>query len=110
MGGGVTGPRPQPSRPAAAVAQTKHIAPRRRIVYRVMGMLAAARSLVEAPQAKISWPTALVASLAGPWLLSLAFPFANLGLFAFIALVPLFFLWSKASWKEAFFWGWLAGT
>ena len=65
---------------------------------------------MEAPQAGVSWPAALVASLAAPWLFSLAFPSANLGLFAFIALVPLFLLWSKASWKEAFLWGWLAGT
>jgi len=75
-----------------------------------MGISAAARSLVETPQAKVSWLVALVASLAGPWLLSLAFPSASLELFAFIALVPLFLLWSKASWKEAFFWGWLSGT
>lgn len=75
-----------------------------------MGLSAFVDSLVEKPQARVSWPVALGASLVGPWLLSLAFPSANLGVFALIALVPLFLLWSKASWKEAFFWGWLAGT
>jgi apolipoprotein N-acyltransferase len=75
-----------------------------------MGLSAAVRSLVEAPRAEVTWPTALVASLAGPALLSLGFPSANWGLFGFIALVPLFLLWSKASWKQALWWGWFAGT
>ncbi len=48
--------------------------------------------------------------MLGPLLLSLAFPKLDWGIFAFIALVPLFLLWSKSSWKEAFAWGLLAGV
>ena len=43
-------------------------------------------------------------------MLGLAFPFADAGIVSFIALVPLFLLWSKSSWKQALCWGWLSGV
>jgi len=51
----------------------------------------------------------LACTVAGPALLSLAFPPFDVGPIALIALVPLFLLWSKLTWKQAFWWGWLAG-
>ncbi|MDQ6824473.1 MAG: apolipoprotein N-acyltransferase [Candidatus Eremiobacteraeota bacterium] len=56
------------------------------------------------------WRYALPASLLSPLLLSLAYPKTNVAWFAFFALVPLFLLWARASWKQALFCGWLAGT
>src|SRR5579872_9112 len=56
------------------------------------------------------WRFALPAALVCPWLLSLAFPKSNVAWLALIALAPLFLLWSRASWKQAFWSGWLAGT
>jgi len=48
-------------------------------------------------------------SVAGPVFLSLAFPPLDIGPIALIALVPLFILWSKQSWKQALLSGWVAG-
>lgn len=56
------------------------------------------------------WRYALPASVLCPLLLSLAFPKTNFGWLAFIAFVPLFLVWAKASWKQAFWSGWLSGT
>src|ERR1700694_5942962 len=56
------------------------------------------------------WRYALPASLLSPLLLSLAYPKTNVAWFAFFALVPLFLLWARASWKQALLCGWLAGT
>ncbi|MDQ6767186.1 MAG: apolipoprotein N-acyltransferase [Candidatus Eremiobacteraeota bacterium] len=76
-----------------------------------MAAVTARRSFVDTqPRPQLLWPVALAASLAGPLLLSLAFPMINFGLVSLIALVPLFLVWSKASWKQALWWGWLAGT
>jgi apolipoprotein N-acyltransferase len=57
-----------------------------------------------------SWSVTFALSLAGPALLSLAFPPFNLGAVALVALVPWFVLWSRLSWTQAFWWGWFAGT
>lgn len=48
--------------------------------------------------------------MLSPLALALAFPKTYLTWLAFIALAPLFWLWSKASWKQAWWSGWLAGT
>lgn len=69
----------------------------------------AARGIAEERALAVSWPVSLAASLAGPLLLGLAFPLVNAGLLAFIALVPLFLVWAKSSWKQALWFGWLAG-
>ncbi|HEY7980081.1 MAG TPA: apolipoprotein N-acyltransferase [Candidatus Eremiobacteraceae bacterium] len=45
-----------------------------------------------------------------PVALALAFPKTNWWLLSFVSLAPLFWLWSNASWKSAFWWGWLSGT
>lgn len=58
----------------------------------------------------IRWPQALGASVLGPFLFSCAFPKFDAGVLAFIALVPLFLLWAKSSWKQAFWLGLLAGV
>lgn len=58
----------------------------------------------------VAWPLALAASLAGPIVLMCAFPTLDVGIVSFIALVPWFLLWSKASWKQALWWGWFAGA
>src|SRR5579864_1004372 len=109
-GGGSTGPRPQLKMKATA-ANTKHIAPQRRTVYLIMGT-AMARVSREVPraQAAVEWPLALAATIVSPLLLTFAFPNFDVGVLAFIAVAPLFLLWSKSSWKQAFWWGWLAGT
>ena len=49
-----------------------------------------------------------LSALAG-LLLAFSFPSWNLPYFAFIALIPLFFVSKQASPKQSFFWGWLAG-
>ena len=74
-----------------------------------MGVLAA-RGVTEDRTPGLSWPLALGASLVGPILLGLAFPTADAGIVSFIALVPLFLVWSQASWKQALGWGWFAGA
>jgi apolipoprotein N-acyltransferase len=58
----------------------------------------------------VTWPRALGASLLGPVALYLAFPKIDWGILAFIALVPLFLLWSKSSWKQALWWGLFSGV
>jgi apolipoprotein N-acyltransferase len=110
-GGGSTGPRPHPDAAKTATPDTKHIAAAHRSILLDMS-LASVRTLQPdvVTEPGPPWPVALAASLAGPGLLSLAFPKVNLGIFAFIALVPLFLLWSKSSWKQAFWWGLLAGV
>jgi apolipoprotein N-acyltransferase len=109
-GGGSTGPRPQLEHARAARPETKHIAGARRSMRLGMSAVSAPAIRPDPSRKPASrWPIALAASLAGPFLLSLAFPRLNLGVFAFIALVPLFLLWSKSSWKHAFWWGLLAG-
>ena len=45
-----------------------------------------------------------------PLALSMAFPKFDVGALALVALVPLFWSWSKASWRTAFLDGWLSGT
>ncbi len=42
--------------------------------------------------------------------LALAFPKTDWWPLSFVSLAPLFWLWSNASWKSAFWWGWLSGT
>ena len=42
--------------------------------------------------------------------MALAFPKTSISWLAFIALVPLFLVWARASWKQALLSGWLAGT
>ena len=49
-------------------------------------------------------------AVVSPLVLSLAFPKLDAGPLALVALAPLFWSWSKSSWKRAFFDGWLAGT
>src|SRR5579872_3468527 len=56
------------------------------------------------------WRYALPLCIASPFALSLAFPKTSIAWLAFIALVPLFLLWAKASWKQALLSGWLAGA
>ncbi|MBC5823857.1 MAG: apolipoprotein N-acyltransferase [Candidatus Eremiobacteraeota bacterium] len=51
----------------------------------------------------------LLLSVACPLALALSFPKANLSVFAFVGLAPLFWSWSRASWRAAFWWGWLCG-
>ncbi len=58
--------------------------------------------------ARVVYP--FVLSVVGPALFSLAFPPFDLGPIALVALVPLFVLWTSQSWKQAFWWGWFAGT
>jgi len=58
---------------------------------------------------KISFYTKAALAIACPLAIVLAFPKANLTLLAFAALVPLFWLWSRSSWKSALWWGWLSG-
>lgn len=110
-GGGSTGPRPHPEVAKAATMDTKHNATARRIVRMEMSAVSApaVRYLI-ASQPTVRWPQALGASVLGPLLLSLAFPKLDWGIFAFIALIPLFLLWSKSSWKQAFVWGLVAGV
>jgi len=55
-----------------------------------------------------AWLSAVL-TIACALLTSLAFPKTNLWFFAFVGLAPLFWLWSKSSWKSAFWWGLLAG-
>lgn len=108
-GGGSTGPLPHPvtsDMPAA----TKHSA----VVWRRKESkmeTVAASGLREVPVVQ-STPArnALAALFVSAVLLALAFPPFNMGIVSFIALVPLFLFWSKASWKHAFWWGWLAGS
>ncbi|MBV8262600.1 MAG: apolipoprotein N-acyltransferase [Candidatus Eremiobacteraeota bacterium] len=69
----------------------------------------AARGIAEEKTPAVAWPLSLAASVAAPLLLGLAFPLVNAGLLAFIALVPLFLVWAKSSWKQALWFGWLAG-
>jgi apolipoprotein N-acyltransferase len=88
---------------------TKHFAPQRRSEGVMQGTLGA-RAPSEASRSGVTWPQALAASLVSPALLSLSFPTFDAGIISFIALVPLFLLWSRASWKQAFWWGWLAGA
>jgi len=95
--------------PKAAMADTKHIAPARRRRDIMIGA-SAALGLVEERVPVVIWPIALGASLAGPVLLMCAFPTLDAGVVSFVALVPLFLLWSKASWKQALWWGWFAGA
>ncbi|MDQ6780077.1 MAG: apolipoprotein N-acyltransferase [Candidatus Eremiobacteraeota bacterium] len=56
------------------------------------------------------WRYALPASVLCPLALGLAFPKTSITWVAFIALAPLFLVWSRASWKQALLSGWLAGT
>lgn len=56
------------------------------------------------------WPYAIAAAIVCPLLLSLAFPKTTLPWFAFVALAPLFFVWSRATWRQALWSGWLTGT
>jgi apolipoprotein N-acyltransferase len=42
--------------------------------------------------------------------LTTAFPKLDFGIVALVALVPLFWLWARSSWKEAWRWGWLSGS
>ena len=58
------------------------------------------------PRGVVRWAV----SILSPLLLTTAFPKLNVGFVALFALVPLFWLWSKSSWKDAFRWGWLSGT
>ena len=52
----------------------------------------------------------LAIAFLAPVALALAFPKTNWWLLSFVSLAPLFWLWSSASWKSAFWWGWLSGT
>jgi apolipoprotein N-acyltransferase len=111
-GGGSTGPRPQPATITAAL--TKHTAVARRSTGEEMKAVnewaaPSPISVLAGGQPAPRWLVSLGASILGPVLLSLAFPPVNLGFFAFIALVPLFLLWAKSSWKQALAWGALAG-
>ena len=45
-----------------------------------------------------------------PLALSMAFPKFDVSALALVSLAPLFWSWSKSSWKRAFFDGWLSGT
>jgi apolipoprotein N-acyltransferase len=70
------------------------------------------RAAQAAPRAAagVTWPAALAATCAGPLLFAAAFPPLSWGYIGCIALAPLFWLWAKSSWKQAFWWGWLAGV
>ncbi|MDQ2817733.1 MAG: apolipoprotein N-acyltransferase [Candidatus Eremiobacteraeota bacterium] len=52
----------------------------------------------------------LLLSVLCPIAVALSFPKANVTAFAFVGLAPLFWSWSQASWKAAFWSGWLAGS
>ncbi len=43
-------------------------------------------------------------------MLAAAFPKLDVGVLSLFALAPLFWLWSRSSWRRAFRYGWLAGT
>jgi len=62
------------------------------------------------PAAAPTFLLSLVLTLACALAVSLAFPGANATPFAFVGLAPLFWLWSKSSWKAAFWWGLLGGA
>ncbi|MBC5805350.1 MAG: apolipoprotein N-acyltransferase [Candidatus Eremiobacter antarcticus] len=66
-----------------------------------------ATSALERP---MFWPYAIAAAIVCPFLLGLAFPKTTLPWFAFVALAPLFLVWSKATWTQALWSGWLTGT
>src|SRR5471030_1277079 len=97
--GGSTGPRPHA---AIATAPSAIVAAR-------------ARQTRFAPMAKVTsgslsyWAKFGIAFLA-PLALALAFPKTNWWPLSLVSLAPLFWLWSNASWKSAFWWGWLSGT
>src|SRR5450755_989175 len=52
----------------------------------------------------------LAIAFFAPVALTLAFPKTDWWPLSFVALAPLFWLWSNASWKSAYWWGWLSGT
>jgi apolipoprotein N-acyltransferase len=56
-----------------------------------------------------SFYTKAALAIGCPLAIVLAFPKANISALAFLALAPLFWLWSKSSWKSALLWGWLSG-
>jgi len=60
--------------------------------------------------ARPSFVLSLLLTLACALLTSLAFPKTNATPLAFVGLAPLFWLWSKSSWKAAFWWGLLGGA
>ncbi|HXW76652.1 MAG TPA: hypothetical protein VEJ20_04505, partial [Candidatus Eremiobacteraceae bacterium] len=68
--------------------------------------------LVPAGGLTAAMPRALRYGIAvgSPLLLTIAFPNADFGIAAFVALAPNFWLWSRSSWKEAAWLGWLSGT
>ena len=49
-------------------------------------------------------------SILAPVALALAFPKTNWWPLAFVAVAPMFWLWSKAPLRSAFLWGWLSGA
>lgn len=49
-------------------------------------------------------------AIASPIVLALSFPKVGFGILALVALAPLFWLWSKSSWKDALRWGFVSGT
>lgn len=55
------------------------------------------------------WPLSLALTLVCPLLIWAAFPKLNVAVLAFVALAPMFWLWSKSSWRAAFWWGWAFG-
>lgn len=52
----------------------------------------------------------LALAIVCPIVVALAYPKINATPLAFVALVPLFWLWSVSSWRAAFAWGVLSGT
>jgi apolipoprotein N-acyltransferase len=52
----------------------------------------------------------IAVTIGAPLLLTLAFPKISFGPAALFALAPLFWLWSKSSWRDASLLGWASGT
>src|SRR5579863_6489846 len=62
-----------------------------------------------APDSDAPIAICMAVSLVSPLVLTFAFPKSAFGWLALVALAPLFWLWSKSSWKAALRSGWMAG-
>lgn len=61
---------------------------------------------MEPPANAVRWAI----TIGAPMVLTLAYPKAGLAPVAFFGLAPLFWLWSKSSWKDSVRLGWISGT
>jgi apolipoprotein N-acyltransferase len=60
----------------------------------------------EVPSSALRWTI----TIGAPAVLTLAYPKAGLALLALVGLAPLFWLWSRSSWKDAARLGWISGV